>query len=141
MNFMKRLFSRKPSGRAEILDAITFMQADMDKVSIGAANAAKESGDVLKSLLSRHPEQFRKMLHDEHIAAHNIVFAMTASNCEEKLSSGELHTYRGVLSDRGKGYQILFQYCLKSMVTSGHMQKDFAYEADARIREAIKDAG
>jgi transposase-like protein len=110
MNLIKRLFSKKPSGSAGIFDAIQSMQANVEKLSIGAANAAKESGDVLKSLLSRHPKQFRKMLEDEQIAAHNIVFAMTANNCEQKLSSGELHVYRGVLSDRGKGYRASIQH-------------------------------
>jgi hypothetical protein len=141
MNIFSCLFSKKPSGHAGILDAIKSMEADMDRVSIGAANAAKESGAVLKSLLSSHPDQFRKMLEDERISPPNIVSAMTAKNCENKLSSGELHIYRGVLADRGKGYQTLFRHCLKSMVGSGHMQQQYADDADADVRDGIKDAG
>lgn len=141
MNIFSRLFSKQSSAHAGILDAIKSMETDMDRVSIGAANAAKESGAVLKSLLSSHPDQFRKMLEDEHISPPNIVSAMTAKNCENKLSSGELHIYRGVLSDRGKGYRALFRHCLKLMVASGHMQQDYADDADTDIRESIKDAG
>ncbi|NTE86099.1 hypothetical protein [Agrobacterium rubi] len=48
MNIFSRLFSKKPSGHAGILDAIESMETNMDRVSIGAANAAKESGAVLK---------------------------------------------------------------------------------------------
>lgn len=141
MNIISRLFSKKTSSHAGILDAIKDLETDMELVSISAANAAKESGAVLKSLLSSHPDRFREMLDGDGISSPNIVSAMTAKNCENKLSSGELHIYRGVLSDRGKGYQTLFRHCLKSMVASGHMQQEFADDADDNVREAIKEAG
>ncbi|MBY3562568.1 hypothetical protein [Rhizobium laguerreae] len=98
-------------------------------------------GDKLRALVTSQPYQFRKLLVDEGISAANIMAAMTAQQCDNLLSTGQLHIYRGTLSDRGHGYLALFRHCVKLMVGTGHMEKAYAEELEGNLREAIREVG
>ncbi|TBB97197.1 hypothetical protein ELH39_08045 [Rhizobium ruizarguesonis] len=143
MGFFGKFFSRSSSGTGhdQILAQVVAMEKAMADVSPYAANAAKETGDKLRSLVTAQPDQFRKLLVDEGMSSANIVAAMTAQNADQLLSSGELHIYRGVLSERGSGYLALFRYCLKNMLATGHMEKEYADELDRNLQEAIREVG
>ncbi|UXT53223.1 hypothetical protein FY136_28595 (plasmid) [Agrobacterium tumefaciens] len=143
MSFFGKFFSRSSSGTGheQIVAQVVAMEKAMNDVSPYAANAAKETGDKLRSLVSSQPDQFRKLLVDEGMSAGNIVAAMAAQDADQLLSSGQLHIYRGVLSERGKGYLAVFRYCLKNMVATGHMEQEYATELDGNLQEAIREVG
>lgn len=143
MSFFSKLFSRSSSGtgQEQIVAQVVALENAISDVSPYAANAAKESGDKLKSLVASQPEQFRKLLVEEGMSAENIVAAMSAQNADQLLSSGQLHVYRGVLSERGKGYLTLFRYCLKTMIATGHMKQDYANDMSENLLEAIREVG
>ncbi|MBY3469341.1 hypothetical protein HFN80_36305 [Rhizobium laguerreae] len=143
MGIFGRLFSRSSSGTGheQIVAQIVAMEKAMSDISPGAANAAKDTGDKLRALVTSQPYQFRKLLVDEGISAANIVAAMTAQQCDNLLSTGQLHIYRGTLSDGGHGYLALLRHCVKLMVGTGHMEKAYAEELEGNLREAIREVG
>ncbi|MBY3314696.1 hypothetical protein [Rhizobium laguerreae] len=143
MGFFGKFFSRSSSGTGhdQIVAQVVSMEKAMGGVSPYAANAAKETGDNLRSLVTAQPDQFRKLLVDEGMSAGSIVAAMTAQQCDDLLSTGQLHIYRGTLSAKGQGYLALFRYCLKLMVSTGHMEKAYADELDGNLKEAIREVG
>jgi hypothetical protein len=54
---------------------------------------------------------------------------------------GQLHSYRGVLNDKGKAYLQLFKTCTERMISSGRMPAQQAYAGIRAFEEEIACLG
>ena len=57
---------------------------------------------------------------------------MIAEHVSAEILSGKLHSYRGILNDKGNAYLKLFKVCTEKMISSGRIP---AQEGDAGMRD------
>lgn len=66
---------------------------------------------------------------------------MIAEHVSAEILTGQMHSYRGVLNDKGKAYLQLFKTCTERMISSGRMPAQQTYAGIRAFEEEIACLG
>lgn len=66
---------------------------------------------------------------------------MIAEYVSAEILSGQMHSYRGILTDKGKAYLKLFKVCTERMIGSGRMPAQQGYEGIRAFEQEIAMIG
>ena len=91
--------------------------------------------------IRRQPDSIVRSVRIDHEPATKVALSLIATIAKMKLSSGNHHTYRGVLSITGTDIQRTWDAALKRMVDEGYMEPDFASDMDAELKARISSVG
>lgn len=100
---------------------------------------------IIESELFGHirskPDSIVRSVRIDHEPATKVALSLIATIAKMKLSSGNHHTYRGVLSMTGSDIQRTWSAALKRMVDAGYIEPDFAADMDAELKARIGSVG
>lgn len=140
---MLSFFRKKPLEIQDLLASMNRVIENLpeDLLPLGTQLLQKLSNEVKHQWKAKDEQNYADLIKngETHDA---FIYNFLVHSTGDQLESGQHHTYRGMLSIRGKQYKRLFEHSINTMVESGEYTQDWA-NVNLRnpVNEGIKSAG
>lgn len=139
-------FKRKK--HASLSPEIQLLWAEVEKFRIryrgsGTSNerAFDDVANELFSSMMVHGNFAKDLILKRGWSAGDAANMMIAEFVSSEILSGQLHTYRGILNDKGKAYLKLFKVCTERMINSGRIPAQQGYAGIRDFEQEIAAIG
>lgn len=122
--------------------ALSSLYAELDVSNDFKAKAAlDEAFHSVQESFKPHKQHIKQAIEEKGIPPEKLVSNLVLRICDDALTTGKHHIYRGILSDKGRGYLNVFRQLMNIYVERGYVTQGDADDKLKELDQCIKEIG